>query len=533
VDALQFEVLSKVSASSVRPLARLTTTARVLDPILFDLLDPSVRRSQSVTKINDRELQDFAYDAPMDQRLINYLLDTLLSVVRFGGQGFVKVANSTPIRRSLHPGLVNRVESCRWDIINLQPCINKQTSSAGTWGWHLSRRSARYSDTVRSIQLPYPSADMSRFLQSEPNDPRLAGMRRFNANTQSLSTDLLQTIIARGEIDQAALETVEAVIVTKLYTCVHTGRLDLQTKLLHLLHSVISALSTLGSQLPMTHQPRLDLLSDASQAPDVDREAAPQSYNMNPLLIQTLTDGIGALTNRPLLQHWLDFVLMTIPQFHSALQPAVEPLIECICRQLRSATNEIASARSQLTDTEDISSATSDAELIMLLHAIERLLLLNLSRQIEAADAEDDNGYTEKSATDGAGLFGYVSNVFGSEHPTYVPEEQLAVSRYKDDTAKRLIGRCNRPAPQRIVHSTGACLCCTICGSHLSGGAHSLGHPKTNPCRISTTERGQDAGAYLNICSGSAPRKFWNLLSIVGSHRYAFIVRALRPWPIE
>jgi hypothetical protein len=124
---------------------------------------------------------------------------------------------------------------------------------------------------------------------------------------------------------------------------------------------------------------------------------------------------------------------MTIPQFHFALQPAVEPLIECICRQLRSATNETASARTQLTDVQDISSATSDAELIMLLHAIERLLLLNLSRQIDAADAEDDNNFAEKPATDGAGLFGYVSNVFGSEHPAYVPEEQLAVSRHEYD----------------------------------------------------------------------------------------------------
>ena len=268
-------------------------------------------------------------------------------------------------------------------------------------------------------------------------------MRKFNTTTQSLSVDLLQTIVARGEIDQTALETVEAVVVAKLYTCVHTGRLDLQTKLLHLLHSVISALTTLGSQLPMTHQPRMELLSEATQAPDVDRETAPQSYNMNPLLTQTLIDGIGTPSNRPLLQHWLDFVLMTIPQFHLVLQPAVEPLIECICRQLRSATNETASAHSQLADTEDISSTTSDAELIMLLHAIERLLLLNLSRQIEPTDAEDDNNYTEKPATDGAGLFGYVSNVFGSEHPTNVPEEQLAVSRNEDDISRRLIGRRN------------------------------------------------------------------------------------------
>lgn len=355
-------------------------------------------------------------------------------------------------------------------------------------------------------------------------------MRKFNATTQSLSTDLLQTIIARGEIDQTALETVESVIVTKLYMCVHTGRLELQNKLLHLLHSVISALTTLGSQLPMTHQPRMDLLPETAQVPDVDRETVPQSYNMNPLLTQTLIDGIGTLSNRPLLQHWLDFVLMTIPQFHLAIQPVIEPLIECICRQLRSATNDTASARAQVSDTQDISSTTSDAELIMFLNAIERLLLLNLSKQIEAADAEDDSSYAEKPATDGTGLFGYVSNVFGSENPAYVPEEQLAVSRYEDDTGERLIGRCNRPAPRRIARFIAAYLCCTICGLRSSGGPRKLGHPRMTPCHIPTTEPGQDVGVYSSTCSGSAPLKFWNpsLTVGVGNPWYVTIIRILR-----
>jgi hypothetical protein len=118
---VQSEVVSEVSGLLRRPSPRLIKAGRVLDPILFDLLDPSVRRSRSVTKINDRELQDFTYDAPMDQRLINHLLNTLLSVVRFGGQGFVKIANSTPIRRSLHAGLVKRVESCTWTVVRSPP----------------------------------------------------------------------------------------------------------------------------------------------------------------------------------------------------------------------------------------------------------------------------------------------------------------------------------------------------------------------------------------------------------------------------
>ena len=384
---------------------------------------------------------------------------------------------------------------------------------------------------MRPIQIYETPTDLSRFLQSEPNGPKLAAMRKFNSTTQSLSIDLLQniidflrSIIARGEIDQAALETVESVIVTELYMCVHTGRLDLQNRLLHLLHSVISALTTLGSQLPVTHQPRMDLPSETAQAPDVDREMAPQSYNMNPLLTQTLIDGIGTLSNRPLLQHWLDFVLMTIPQFHLALQPAVEPLIECICRQLRSASDDTASARAQVSDTQDISSATSDAELIMLLHAIERLLLLNLSKRIEATDAEDDGNYAEKPATDGTGIFGYVSTVFGSENPTYVPEEQLAVSRCEGDINERLIKRYNRPVPRHIVHSIEASPCCTTRGLRSNGGPRNLGRPRTIPCHTFTTGPGQDVGACSNTCSGSAPPKFWNPLSTVGVEkpRYAF-----------
>lgn len=120
---MQSEVIPKASGLLIYLLTRLTVVTRVLDPIIFDLLDPSVVRSRSVMKINARELQDFAYESPMDQRLINHLLDTLLSVVRFGGQGFVKVANSTPIRRSLHSGLVKRVESCEWNAMYLPPPV--------------------------------------------------------------------------------------------------------------------------------------------------------------------------------------------------------------------------------------------------------------------------------------------------------------------------------------------------------------------------------------------------------------------------
>lgn len=89
---------------------------RILDPILYDLLEPTMRRVPSVTNLDGKEILDFSYERPFDQSYVNYLLETLLSVVRFGGQGFSKTIRSNEIRRSPHPGMLERLEACE-DIL--------------------------------------------------------------------------------------------------------------------------------------------------------------------------------------------------------------------------------------------------------------------------------------------------------------------------------------------------------------------------------------------------------------------------------
>lgn len=82
----------------------------VLDPMLFDLLDPTIRYSLSTTQLKGKQLQGFIYETPFDQHYANYLLETLLSVVKFGGLGFCKIARATPISRSLYSGLLQRLQ---------------------------------------------------------------------------------------------------------------------------------------------------------------------------------------------------------------------------------------------------------------------------------------------------------------------------------------------------------------------------------------------------------------------------------------
>ncbi|KAH9920216.1 Dopey, N-terminal-domain-containing protein [Epithele typhae] len=342
---------------------------RVLDPILCDLFDPNVQYSPSSTEINGKQLQGFAYDRPFDQHYVNYLLETLLSVIKFGGQGFSKIARSTPIARSMYANLMQRLQ-------------------------HVT---SAFPDTT---YMDIMSQLLMRILQSEPKASLSPTMHAFNIVAQNLSAEILQALVARGEVDLITLESLESAVVQKLYFCVHSGRLDLQNKLLHLLHSIIVA----------------SIAARQGSSPQVDRSVFKKGISCrSSAVVQTLVDGISLPSNRSLLQHWLDFVMMTVPQFKEMLQVVVSPLTECICRQLRLALTEILDASVDGPRDSDIVSYTTDADFMMLLTVLERLSLLSMTRTGTEQVQDEDQQAAEKGLQESSGLLGYVSNVFSSE----------------------------------------------------------------------------------------------------------------------
>ncbi|KAF7968943.1 hypothetical protein HWV62_28842 [Athelia sp. TMB] len=384
---------------------------RVLDPILYDLLDPAIRRSPTTAKIHGKELSGFLYERSFDQRYIQHLLETLLSVVRFGGQGFAKTARSTAVRRTLHGGLLERIEAVG------------------------SPADASYLDVLIDVLV--------RFVQTEPTDALTTSMRATNVLIQSTSIDLLQGIVARGEIDNLLVDNIEAAVIGKLYFCVHVGRLDLQNKLLHILHSLISAsTSDIDAGGPSFRTKIADKASEDHSTQDGSSEDGRKSYALNSLLIQTLVDGIAVASNRPVLQHWLDFVLMAVPQFQPALQAVVPPLNDCVCRQLRLALTDILQASEDQEEVRDIDSAVTDAEFIMLLNALERLMGLSLA-SVDSTSQEEENGVTDRSAQEGTGLLGYVSNVFSSDSVAGLTDDQVKTSSWtsKDDSLSMIYSR--------------------------------------------------------------------------------------------
>jgi hypothetical protein len=251
-------------------------------------------------------------------------------------------------------------------------------------------------------------------------------MMPTNVLIQSTAIDLLQAIVARGEIDPPSLQNVQSAVIGKMYFSVHTRRLELQNKLLHLLHSVISAMTT--SQDPRALRSAKVVVTDTSMEPSAhDRPEDSYAVSVNPLLLQTLVDGISLPSNNAVLQHWLDFVLIAVLQFHHTLQALVPPLSDCICKNLRTRLDDIRKALKEDHDHHDFRSSTTDAEFSMLLNALERLVLLSLPTADSAHVEEDDVPVEKPPGAEPGGFLGIVTRVFSSESVPSNLEEQLTV----------------------------------------------------------------------------------------------------------
>jgi hypothetical protein len=256
-------------------------------------------------------------------------------------------------------------------------------------------------------------------------------MRKLNVITQSHAIEVLQTLVSRGELEETTIDTLEAVVIGKLFILVHTGQLELQNRLLHLLHSVVSASDALNERRKLRNsiaKPQSTSSTQLEQITDMDGTNATNLRPINPLLLQLLLDGVSTLSNRPLLHHWLDFVLLTIPQFPHLLASAVAPMNSCICRQLRLAIAELDTfASTQNHQESDQCSRVDDAQMNMLLNTLERLILLCLDEA--EPSSPDDGGLNppEKAATDNT-LLSIMSNVFLPDSQTqHVHDSHMTV----------------------------------------------------------------------------------------------------------
>ncbi|CEQ42798.1 SPOSA6832_04666 [Sporobolomyces salmonicolor] len=401
LDSLKAEDLATRRAAEAWMRCSLKSYIRILDPLLFTLLDPSIKLQPKLIKVADVRVPTLAYQRTFDQGRVQHVLDNLLALARFGGQGFIRIAKGSFLKHTLDPALRERVMDSNLDTMT-------------------------YLDGLIAVLL--------RFLRADPDRRLIASLGPLNHHMHAIVAEILQVVISRGEAEISGLAAIESALMSRLFLCVHRSELDLQNKLLHVLHSVIHTVASSARRpLPNSTTPEGDSTAE-------ENEAQPPDLTHDELFVRILSDAVSVQNNNAIIHHWVDFLLMTIPQYRQSLQTIILPLIDRFVARLQSLVTDLKSSYAAL-DASATSSTVTDAEYTVLVNALERLLLMAITESA-AATTEDEPKSSERVVSDASssggsgGLLGYMSNVLSHaelESPELSEETKVSSTSRRND----------------------------------------------------------------------------------------------------
>ena len=198
-----------------------------------------------------------------------------------------------------------------------------------------------------------------------------------------------------GDLSGPIVHTLKSTILDQLSRAIYGGRCTLQYQFLRLLQ----ILSSLSAPPRRAHHRSASTNEKPSNA---DEEA----FELK--LAQVIIQGVSSESNRPVLQHWVDFVLTIAPTLHLK-QAQLYSICESFSLQVRSTVLDL---RKGFTDENPRGRGVTDAEVVLLLTGLERLLAL--CGQVHASQKVEESRGTNEV---GSGILGLVSGVFIAETP--------------------------------------------------------------------------------------------------------------------
>ncbi|KAF9201272.1 hypothetical protein BGZ49_008474 [Haplosporangium sp. Z 27] len=400
--------------------SNLKSYPRLLDPLLFVLYDRTIVRNHSEETFHNEYFPVHYYIRNFNQAQVQYVFNTLLTVFRFGGLGFLRSIRQSTIPLEMVPAVT--------DIVDVTDLKSPPT----------------YLDCFVRSAL--------RFIESEPSgDYKL--MLNLNEEIHMVAADFLHFIISKiDHIDPNLLATIHKTVINKMLYCINHGCLDLQSRLLHLLHATIlmgttpikkntNPANSNSQNVPMARDGSMSTLDSAagSSLNHVNggdtNESLFRVIGSSPLFVKTVFDALSVPTNRPILQHWMDFLMLALPFLTNYFRKVLLPVIQCLCDQILRSRACLLEA---YTDHErNLAGAPNltDQDLTIFLTGLERLLTFSLS---EARLGEEVDAVHKQEWCDGLrGRPGLVANVLGVEvHPS----DSFQENRARDTVLFNIVG---------------------------------------------------------------------------------------------
>ncbi|KAF9924707.1 hypothetical protein FBU30_005377 [Linnemannia zychae] len=386
--------------------SNLKSYPRLLDPLLLVLFDHTIVRSQSEETFHNEYFPVHYYIRNFNQAQAQYVFTTLLTVFRFGGLGFLRSIRQSTIPLEMIPAVA--------DVVGVSD----------------SKTTPTYLDCFVKSAL--------RFIESEPTSD-FKSMMNLNEEIHMVAADFLHFIISKiDHVDTNLLAMIHKTVINKMLYCINHGRLDLQSRLLHLLHATIlmgtspikkptsnSSASHNGSLVRDSSMSAFEGATGHNQSTHDPNENLFRVVGSSPLFVKTVFDALSVPTNRPILQHWMDFLMLALPFLTNYFRKVLLPVIQCLCDQiLRSRASLIEAYTSNDRAATGVPSLT-DQDLMIFLTGLERLLTFSLA---EARLGEEVDSVHKQEWSDGLrGTQGLVANVLSIEvHPSDSFQENKA-----------------------------------------------------------------------------------------------------------
>ncbi|KAJ1596438.1 hypothetical protein NDA11_000447 [Ustilago hordei] len=459
--------------------ANLRSYIKVVDPLLHTLVQNKPAEVQSATvDINGIMVGITQINEPLNDQLVLCSLRTLAALARFGGSSFAKSLATTSLSASLS-GATKQL-------------IRAETIQA----------SATYLE-VLLVQC-------SLWIGAYPSPQLKAACGSASTALRAAAVEATLCLIQRSPSPPERADELETLLIENLLIAVHQGCTTVQSKMLHTLHTVIAAKTSASScpdqmqrrfsstsQLPgVLHQrgdstgrseadgstvsPQLTVQTNASTG-----KRSAQQKQPHRLLLPLLQRGLSTPSNRLILQHWSDFILMTAPLYRSAVYNFLFPLNQTVCDLLGKAMVEVGGSyvpgasrptfgAELVIESHDTECSFLESDLLLLINLAERSLMLatgsgasehaNVAAGRGEASAAADSAaagplsptINEKSGqqdSSASGLLGYVSNVFSSDGGAGAEKTETSSERRN----------CNLLLTVRTLHGVW-----TLCGMELS-----------------------------------------------------------------
>ena len=302
----------------------LKSYVRLLEPFMMDLLDKHILRQpvdytvdwKNQVFIKSKTEQEkttdipyFVYVKPFDSGVIDYLFTTLNTLITFGG--------------------LNVLKSCKSHTLDIESRVTKAAEATGI----PIDTTTTFLDLLVSVSIRYLETECSEKLSSSLLTPI--------CSIQLHAADLLYLIISKLDfVHMKLVQQIQTSVINKLLYCISTKNLDLQQKLLHLLHASL-AITCASTHQPgeKGHQkkPSMDSISSIASL----NEALTLVQSSTDLFVKCVTDALTLTSNRSMLQHWMDFVLATLPYVKNGFRFILVPILMCVCNQINTRCDTI------------------------------------------------------------------------------------------------------------------------------------------------------------------------------------------------